>query len=176
MIALAPCSPPCYDARMNDQPYELPRPDLREPAFRRYEIYISKIVNEGSFICFPQYDMHIKPRTFIARFRDAILGFQRYHYDSFVIPKDANLNDLICVERSDGSVSVRQTTYVKQVTKVTDDYILTSMKKVAETKVFIEVAYASDEERDHILAFVTQHCEIDCYAKEHNGKVTLYTW
>lgn len=86
--------------------YKLPRIDLRVEAFRKYEPLIGRACY-GSFT--HTLNSRIKPRTFITRFKDAILGFERYHYPSTLIPPNANLRAIKLFELSDGNVLVENT-------------------------------------------------------------------
>lgn len=71
-------------------PLAAPRFDLRESAFRRYEKYIARAYNE-TIIIDPFLELGIKPDSFVCRFKDAVLGYTRYHYQSHLIPSDAVL-------------------------------------------------------------------------------------
>lgn len=82
----------------------LPRYDLREPAFRRYERYIQR-ATERSYIINPREELNLSPNTFILRFRDAITGFKRYHYSS-TIPKDFEFKRIRLRETDNGEVLV----------------------------------------------------------------------
>lgn len=70
------------------QPMPLPRPDLREGPFRKYEPFILAAL-EGSCKANPFPTQ--TATTFACRFKDAILGFKRYKYLS-KIPEDADLD------------------------------------------------------------------------------------
>jgi hypothetical protein len=90
----------------------VPRPDLRETAFRRYEIFIAEaavkktlIVDFSRFPCGPKKTVRL-PRTFIARFNDAKLGYKRYCYSSTLIPKGFDVANLLATELSDGTVLI----------------------------------------------------------------------
>jgi hypothetical protein len=78
----------------------LPRTDLREPAFRRYEQHIAAAL-KGSTIIDPA---PLKAVTFCARFKDACLGFEKYGYASDVIPTGAWLRVIKPLELPDGKV------------------------------------------------------------------------
>ena len=89
---------------------QLPRPDLREHAFRKYEHLISKACF-GSFN-FDPTDINniLRPmtaHTFACRFRDAILGFRRFGYISRIIPKDYDVNLIKVYELQDGTVFIK---------------------------------------------------------------------
>lgn len=73
-----------------NNPNALPRFDLREKAFRRYEKYIAQACQDV-VIMHPFLDLGIKQDSFVARFKDAVLGYLRYRYDSKVIPTNAPL-------------------------------------------------------------------------------------
>jgi len=87
----------------------LPRYDLREQAFRRYERYIAMACSEMVFILDLKKEFERagrrapSPRTFALRFRDAIIGYLTYHYESDTIPANATgYLDKIRVEELDG--------------------------------------------------------------------------
>ncbi len=63
----------------------LPRFDLREPAFRRYEKFLIQAMNKP-FVVDPKecFDKPITPTTFIARCKDAVLSLRRYRWKSQV--------------------------------------------------------------------------------------------
>ena len=86
---------------------KLPRLDLREEAFRKYESYISRAIS-GSYTLNPQLDLAkpMNPHTFCTRFRDAILGYRRYHYPSEIIPKNYDVNLIKAFELADGNVLI----------------------------------------------------------------------
>ena len=157
----------------------LPRYDLRETAFRRYEALIAEACR-GSFTYDP-FIMGIKPRTFVARFRDAILGYKRYGYESFVIPKDFNLDSITCVELTDGRVHIRRMVFDNQPsykTCPTDESVIALMTSIAKREIVdlpVLVSYQSPDERDRILATAKLHPEIDCHVRDHNGKLNFYT-
>lgn len=80
----------------------LPRRDLREAAFRKYEQYIAKALTERVFYIDTRtafgaddfgenYKRPMLAATFCLRFNDAKLGFKRYGYQSNLIPRHANL-------------------------------------------------------------------------------------
>lgn len=70
---------------------DLPRFDLREEAFSRYELYIAKACL-GEYVVDPsQLPRPVKPMTFIARFKDAIRGYKLYNYKSSAIPRNHSL-------------------------------------------------------------------------------------
>jgi len=65
----------------------LPRRDLTETAFRKYEHVIAR----GCVEDFEHDTGAMSAYTFIARFNDAKLGFRRYGYESKAIPEDADV-------------------------------------------------------------------------------------
>lgn len=82
----------------------LPRFDLREPAFRRYESFIAKAC-KGSYELRPtEFDEPRSARTFCMRFRDAVLAFKRYGYFSDAIPKGYNIDNIRALETTRGTV------------------------------------------------------------------------
>src|SRR5260370_30569193 len=86
----------------------LPRYDLREKAFKKYERYINQALHEA-YTFDPILVMQVRPTTFICRFRDAILGFQRYHYPSILFSQSADFAAIRLYETSDGKVSIVNT-------------------------------------------------------------------
>lgn len=82
---------------------ELPRIDLREPAFRKYEPYIIKACH-GELVVDP-IRLNMKASTFMARFRDAVLAYKKYNYHSGQIPRDNPL-DFKIVELDTGEVKI----------------------------------------------------------------------
>jgi len=74
----------------NKNELHIPRRDLRESAFRKYEIIIARAVNdlrEGQSFFHNTGEM--KSDTFISRFNDAKRGFTLYNYPSkFIKPKE----------------------------------------------------------------------------------------
>src|SRR5690349_1249842 len=90
----------------------MPRFDLREPAFRRYEPFMAEAAVKGQVIVHPYEFPASKTRqmkkanTFICRFYDAKTAYKRYHYVSRTIPKDFSVENLKCTELRDGSVLI----------------------------------------------------------------------
>lgn len=87
----------------------MPRVDLREKAFRKYERYINRAL-EQTYELDPGVELNMKPATFIARFKDAILGFQRYRYDSILFRQDADFRAIRLYELPTGFVRIVNTT------------------------------------------------------------------
>lgn len=90
----------------------MPRFDLREPAFRRYEPFMAQAAVKGQIIIQPfefpasKTRQMKKANTFICRFYDAKTAYNRYHYVSRIIPKDFAVENLKCTELRDGSVLI----------------------------------------------------------------------
>jgi hypothetical protein len=86
---------------------DLPRPDLREPAFRKYESDIARAC-KGTIKISRELllAMGIKPATYVCRFRDAILGYKRYSYQSAMIPSGFDFSNLRLAETTDGGVNI----------------------------------------------------------------------
>lgn len=86
----------------------LPRRDLREEAFRRYESAIAEGCVHSFTLDPKQYSKYGKmtPLTFICRFHDAILGYRRFNYPSTLIPKDFDVTKLHAVEIFGGLVEI----------------------------------------------------------------------
>jgi len=172
-------SPPPNDA--------LPRPDLQEPAFRKYERYIARAL-ERSYRIDPMIELHVTPRTFIARFKDAILGFQRYNYTSTSIPRSAamSLRSIRLFELAGGEVEVRN----EQIQKSTTDgnlslntFNFTDMPAIRaaceklhnrQTQEYFYVKFNTREERDIIFNLSIEHgsengeYDIMCDVINHN--------
>lgn len=91
----------------------LPRHDLREPAFRRYENCIAKAATQRQLILsFLELPMGLTGKrasckTFVARFADAKLGYKRYGYKSYLIPKNFDVDNLVAYEMTQDSVVIR---------------------------------------------------------------------
>lgn len=85
----------------------LPRRDLREDAFRRYEPFIAKAL-ECSITINPRTEMTppMKAYTFCTRFRDALLGYVRYMYTPKLFPVDADVSVLKAHEHPNGNVII----------------------------------------------------------------------
>lgn len=80
---------------------ELPRIDLRESAFRKYEHTIAK-ASYGKVVVVPEGK---KAQSYIARFRDAVRGYRLYSYSSTLIPPGCPL-EFRLAELEDGSVEI----------------------------------------------------------------------
>lgn len=160
----------------------LPRFDLREPAFRRYERYIA-LACKGNLIVDPKAELGVSSLTFCARFSDAILAKRRYKYSSAIIPDAFDLTLLRAVELDDGRVLLRNTSIVLSeptiLTKppISESEILSTMEKVARHQIqgIYELDYHTQDELQFILSTAASHPEIDCQVVEHNGKVNFYT-
>lgn len=96
---------------MSEQAYILPRRDLREPAFRRYEYLISKAC-KGQVTVNPA-DYKQSANTLMLRFKDAVLGFKRYRYMTNIVPVDHPLKFKLH-ELSDGQVLIMQVEDISQ--------------------------------------------------------------
>lgn len=90
-----------FDA--NDPNAPLPRADLREPAFRKYEAFIAAAC-KGSIVLNPLEGQ--TSTTFQARIRDAILGYKRYKYVSKLIPINYPLHQLKVIPLNNGQVRI----------------------------------------------------------------------
>ena len=88
------------------QPFDaLPRFDLREKPFRKFERYINRALHE-TYELDPYVELHLKPHSFVIRFKDAILGFQRYKYTSRLFDQEANFKAIRLYELPNGWVRV----------------------------------------------------------------------
>src|SRR5512146_2172573 len=76
----------------------MPRFDLREPAFRKYETFIAQACYQHEFKVNPMMRLRVSPATFVARFRDALLAYKTYGYHSDAIPKGAVLSGIKAFE------------------------------------------------------------------------------
>lgn len=81
----------------------LPRIDLREEAFRRFENTIANAC-KGSFVVKPRVEFGISPRTFLIRFTDAKRGYKLYGYYSDLIPANYELDRIKTVELDNDEV------------------------------------------------------------------------
>lgn len=92
-----------------------PRLELTEQAFKRYEKYISRAYNEGSYdlnvraACEADGRRIITPYTFACRFRDAMFAFRKYSYPSTSIPAKADLSHIKITTCSEGYVQITNT-------------------------------------------------------------------
>jgi len=92
------------------QPYRggevktLPRYDLQERAFRKYEAAIAEAC-KGSVVITPPIKM--SAYSYMVRFRDACLGYRRYGYKSDMIPPGYDLTMLKPEVCADGKVLIR---------------------------------------------------------------------
>lgn len=91
---------------------ELPRVDLREEAFRRYEPYMFRSCHAMSITVDP-WDFPTsltkpmrKASSFICRFNDAKTGYKRYNYKS-VLPPLFDVDNLRPVELTNKSVLIK---------------------------------------------------------------------
>ena len=86
----------------------LPRPDLQEPAFRKYERFISRACFDEIIIdpsnCFKR---PMSAQSFCNRFRDATRAYRLFKYKSDLIPKDFDTTQLKCFALANGSVLVK---------------------------------------------------------------------
>ena len=83
----------------------LPRFDLREKPFRKFERYINRALHE-TYELDPYVELHLKPHSFVIRFKDAILGFQRYKYESILFTQEADFKSIDLYELSNGWVRI----------------------------------------------------------------------
>lgn len=114
------------------EPVILPRVELREEAFRRYEPYIVK-ASFGSCTIDPK---PMKAHSFICRFRDAIRGLSLYNYETD-IPQGTNLQALKCYETANGMVYIKNesTELKKRNTPAQESSVLnTSSREVLTAK------------------------------------------
>ena len=84
----------------------LPRKDLREEAFRKYEQDIA-LGCKGSYVLDPRkFSRPMKAASYVARFTDAKRGYRVYGYQSELIPKNYDLDRVRAFELSDGTVQI----------------------------------------------------------------------
>lgn len=94
---------------MNNQPFDaLPRFDLREKPFRKFERYIARAMNE-TYEIDPFMELKLKAHSFVVRFKDAILGFKRYKYDSMLLNQSMDFDCIKLYELPTGWVRVINT-------------------------------------------------------------------
>lgn len=84
---------------------KLPRVDLREGAFRKYEPFIAKASKQRTIFTPSTMTTPMKPQSFIARFRDAVRGYKLFKYHSIHL-SDSSCLDFTYEEYSNGSVAV----------------------------------------------------------------------
>lgn len=166
---------------MNNNP--LPRRDLREPAFRKYEPFIAKACSQSYYLT-PKSDPSIKcsSATFAARFRDAILAKKRYNYHSNLIPSTFDLSKIEVFEFLDGRVLIQNKTEsiapIEPVKEqgITEQTVIALMKKIASKVVLSEELTVSGvEELGRVLSWAANHKEIDCMVVAQNGNALFYT-
>lgn len=162
---------------MNNQP--LPRRDLREPAFRKYELYIARACSQ-SIIIDPQAELTFTPSTFIARFRDAILAKKRYNYPSSLIPPSFDISKLEAAEIPNGRVLIKNKTedkpFVEEAHGITEADVVRLMNQIAtKEKLTYDLVVSGGEELGKVLAWAAKHEEIDCLVIAQNGKAFFYT-
>lgn len=83
----------------------LPRVDLRESAFRKYEHYIA-MACQGSYELDVRKEMKNTARTFMVRFADAKRGFKLFGYLSSKIPHGYELRNITVKELEGDKVMV----------------------------------------------------------------------
>lgn len=95
-----------------DVSQDMPRPDLTEKAFQRYEPFIARglsgsyNVDVSTLTSQDGFKRGIKPITFCARFADACLAYRKYGYASSMIPSDADVHDVYAKPQKDGTVRI----------------------------------------------------------------------
>lgn len=156
-----------------------PRRDLREPAFRVYEPYISRACYQTLTID-PKAALNFSATTFIARFRDAILAKKRYNYPSALIPDDFNLSNLELSELEGGLVLIKNKTgnpaLATEKKELTEKDVVTIMTQIAAKQLFNhELKCSGGEELGKVLAWASKHDEIDCVTIAQNGHAFFYT-
>lgn len=101
---------------MNDIASKIqPRIDLQEPAFRKYEKFISRACFKTTAVDPKTCFLLAKGRpmnaySFVTRFRDAVKAYRTYKYHSDLIPKDYPLENIKPLMLKDGSVLLSNTT------------------------------------------------------------------
>lgn len=84
----------------------MPRKDLLEPAFRRYEKLIARAIEQDYVVDPKELGTRMNARTFVARFNDAKRGYTLYGYESQLIPKAFNLMFIKAVVGKNGMVLI----------------------------------------------------------------------
>lgn len=125
----------------------LPRYDLREPAFRRYESIIAEAVVKGSTTVDPQA-MEMKTSTFIARFRDAVRGYRHYHYESSKIPSNIAF-ELRLEETTTGLVHIKNV-IAKTSPPFSRDHVLQTCRDLANKTIQGPVYFEVPQEADRL--------------------------
>ena len=72
---------------------ELPRHDLREPAFRKYEPLLALAIKQTVIIHADRFP-GMRASSIVCRLRDAIVAKKRYSYTSDSIPHDYNWSNI----------------------------------------------------------------------------------
>lgn len=170
----------------------LPRIDLREPAFRRYEPIIAEACKQ-TIEYNPLLKLNVNPHTFACRFRDAILGKRRYHYHSSIIPRDFDITVLRVHELSNGNVLIENPvadtgaiTLRAVYSSDNPESIIRLMQQISKGEIVdlpVIVPYRGETERDLILKIASDHNltynpDTDgsyCHVRDFNGKLNFYT-
>ena len=152
--------PICYPAIMlnYDLPSNaLPRHDLREVAFRKYEPYIAAACNGST--TFDPAKLGLKPRTFIARFNDAVLGLTRYHYKSNYVPTSFDFKHLHLHELTDGQVYVKNTLIRDVLSASNHDAVMALAQRLTAKTEFgsWKISFATADERAWLLSLNRTH-------------------
>lgn len=90
------------------------RSDLCEAAFRKYESFIARAANSGTFVLDPKSAIMskngeykaLKAATFCTRFTDALRGYKLYSYPSNCIPSAFDCGCLKARPTTDGRVMI----------------------------------------------------------------------
>jgi len=90
----------------------IPRKELSERAFRRYEVVIAEAQRKAIHIVDPEVIINgeatlIAPRTYAERLKDAMRGFQRFHYSSQVVQPGLDAKLFRILVGVDGKVYIR---------------------------------------------------------------------
>lgn len=177
----------------------IPRKDITEPAFRRYEELIARALNE----CFEYHPskMNLKPSTFIARFRDALTGVRRFKYSSslFDVTKDdimyllskvrvdllkgldnVYIHNAIVIERDKvaKALNLHLPSSNPQLARVYYTELMTKISSREITNLPYLISYPTTIDRDQILYLcrdiLQQNPSIDCLVSDYGGKINLY--
>ena len=141
----------------NENELHIPRRDLRESAFRKYEIIIARAVNdlrEGQSFFHNTGEM--KSDTFISRFNDAKRGFTLYNYPSkFIKPKE-NLSKIRASITFSNCVEVHKMVSYSQSQEV---FASTSTSTSTSTSNQVEISSMKkctlNEDINYIQAFIS---------------------
>lgn len=169
----------------------MPRRELSEEAFRRYEKYISEAQQNSlcvwdlTLLNDPNFKRPMGYATFIARLHDAITGFRRYHYYSTLVDSKFDWKNLTIGYNRAGHVVVdnkKVSTFVSRLCISNQEVLLKEIpKRLAELSsnpdVIILVYYDSPSEREWAVTELPKlvKCDVNTGARlDRDSCVRIY--